>query len=91
MVDSLIIEVFDLFIYGGLISSCVAYLIAITQLDFKRCIAYLSVAHMSITLVGILVMSFVAHLGCFLLAFSHGLIATMLFAFSGFLMYRYGT
>lgn len=65
--------------YGGLI--------ALTQKDFKFVIGYSSVSHMGFVLLGLLSLNMVGLQGAVLQMFSHGIIAGLLFAVVGRMVY----
>ncbi len=69
--------------YGGLT--------AWREKDFKRLIAYSSLAHVNFILVGLFVWSEVAHTGALIQALNHGVTITGLFLVAGWLEERLGT
>jgi NADH:ubiquinone oxidoreductase subunit 4 (subunit M) len=64
---------------------------ALCQVDLKRIIAYSSVVHMNIIVLGLFSHDVVGLAGGYLLMLAHGLIASALFALVGILYYQYGT
>ena len=64
---------------------------AIRQLDIKRIVAYSSIGHMSLVMLGILAFNFEGYLGAFFLILSHGFISAGLFLIVGFIYDRYMT
>nr|QZH55185.1 NADH dehydrogenase subunit 4 [Lardoglyphus konoi] len=80
--ESLFLNVLFYFsLYGGLIVS----LICIRQMDLKMMIAYSSVVHMSVMMLGLLSFSMHGFYGALLMMFSHGFISPMLFFLMTFL------
>nr|AND96284.1 NADH deshydrogenase subunit 4 [Onthophagus yukae] len=65
-------------LYGGLLVS----LICIRQIDIKSLIAYSSVAHMGITLAGIMTLSYWGMCGALVMMLAHGLCSSGLFCLS---------
>lgn len=72
----------------SIIYSCLA---ALSLIDLKQIIAYSSIAHMNISLIGILTNNLNGLLGCYIYNISHGLISTGLFLLIGLLYDRYHT
>ena len=68
-----------------------ASLTALRQNDFKRVIAYASIAHMNLIIVGIFSLSIYSIQGAVFQMISHGLIASLLFLLVGILYDRSGT
>lgn len=66
-------------------------LTAIRQIDLKRIIAYSSVSHMNLIILGIFSFSITGIQGAILQSLSHGLVASGLFFLIGFLYDRYHT
>lgn len=83
--------------FSPLIFSCcsigVIYgsLAAVRQIDLKRIIAYSSVAHMNLIVIGIFSFNFLALEGALLQSVSHGFVASALFFLIGILYSRYHT
>ena len=73
------------------ISIIYASLTAIRQLDLKRIVAYSSIAHMNMVVLGLFSYSIEGILGAIFLMISHGLVSGLLFFLIGFLYDRYGT
>lgn len=64
---------------------------AIRQLDIKRIVAYSSIGHMSLVMLGIICYNFEGYLGSLLLIIAHGFVSGALFLIVGFIYERYGT
>jgi proton-translocating NADH-quinone oxidoreductase chain M len=64
---------------------------AVSQSDIKKIIAYSSIAHMNISIIGLCVGTVVSICGSVFLMFSHGIISSGLFFLIGMLYERYGT
>jgi NADH-ubiquinone oxidoreductase chain 4 len=64
---------------------------AISQSDIKKIIAYSSIAHMNISILGLCVGTVASVCGSIFLMFSHGIISSGLFFLIGMLYERYGT
>jgi len=64
---------------------------AFSLIDFKQILAYSSIAHMNLSLIGLFSNDSSGLFGCFLSSFSHGFISTGLFLLIGFLYNRYHT
>jgi NADH:ubiquinone oxidoreductase subunit 4 (subunit M) len=64
---------------------------ALCQVDLKRIIAYSSVVHMNIIVLGLFSLHPFGVAGGYLLMLAHGLVASALFALVGILYYQYGT
>jgi NADH-quinone oxidoreductase subunit M len=64
---------------------------AIIQADFKKLIAYSSIAHMNYALLGIFAQNIIALQGAFFVMLSHGLVSSGLFIAVGFIYDRYKT
>ena len=63
-------------------------LIALSQIDMKKVIAYSSVSHMNFCLLGVISGSSVGMLGSFLMAIGHGIVSTALFFLIGIIYER---
>lgn len=61
------------------------------QIDIKRVIAYSSVAHMNVIMLGLLTFDPIGVLGCLLLMIGHGVVSGGMFLLIGMLYYRYHT
>lgn len=61
------------------------------QNDFKKIIAYSSLSHVNFILVGLFIVSPIAHYGAILQAFNHGITIAALFLCTGWLERRLGT
>lgn len=68
-----------------------ASLTALRQNDFKRVIAYASIAHMNLIVIGIFSLSLYSIQGAIFQMISHGLVASLLFLLVGILYDRSGT
>ena len=66
-------------------------LLAMVQTEIKRLIAYSSISHMGLVILGLFALDRYAAVGSFFQMASHGLIVAGLFAMSGFLYERRGT
>ena len=66
-------------------------LTAIRQTDFKRIIAYTSIAHMNLVILGLFSFNIVGIEGAILQSLSHGFVASALFAIIGVVYDRYHT
>ena len=64
---------------------------AIRQTDFKRIIAYTSIAHMNLVVIGIFSFNYVGLEGSILQSLSHGFVASALFLIIGVVYERYKT
>jgi NADH-quinone oxidoreductase subunit M len=73
------------------VSIIYASITAIRQLDLKRIVAYSSVAHMNIVILGLFSNVIEGLLGGTFLMIAHGLVSGLLFFLIGFLYERYGT
>jgi proton-translocating NADH-quinone oxidoreductase chain M len=83
---------FTPFIYTiALISIIYASLTAIRQTDFKKIIAYTSVAHMNVIILGIFSFNNIGIEGALLQSLSHGFVASALFVIIGIVYERYKT
>nr|QDP14182.1 NADH dehydrogenase subunit 4 [Vasticardium flavum] len=72
-------------VWGGVMSS----LICLVQSDLKSLIAYSSISHMSLVLVGILSCSGLGWNGSLLMMFCHGLSSPVLFGLANYVYYIY--
>ena len=80
------------FIYSlSIISIVYAALVAIRQIDLKKIIAYSSISHMNLIILGLFSMNSIGLQGSILQSLSHGFIASGLFLLIGFLYDRYHT
>jgi NADH:ubiquinone oxidoreductase subunit 4 (subunit M) len=61
------------------------------QLDIKRIVAYSSIAHMNLVLVGLFTFSIEGVIGSIFLMMGHGVVSSLLFFVIGFLYERYST
>jgi len=75
----------------GVIAIIYTSLTAMRQTDLKRIIAYASVAHMNLTLIGLFSMNFQGVEGSILQMLSHGLVASALFLCVGIIYERHHT
>ena len=64
---------------------------AIRQTDFKRIIAYTSIAHMNLVIIGIFSFNVIGLEGCLLQSLSHGFVASALFLIIGIIYDRHRT
>jgi proton-translocating NADH-quinone oxidoreductase chain M len=72
----------------SIIYSCIA---ALSLIDLKQIIAYSSIAHMNVSMIGIFSNNIHGLLGSYIYSISHGLISTGLFLLIGLLYDRYHT
>ena len=83
---------FTPFIYSiSLVGIIYTSLTAIRQTDFKRIIAYTSVAHMNVVMLGIFSFNCIGIEGALLQSLSHGFVASFLFFIIGVVYERYKT
>nr|YP_009402821.1 NADH dehydrogenase subunit 4 [Compsopogon caeruleus]ARX96181.1 NADH dehydrogenase subunit 4 [Compsopogon caeruleus] len=75
----------------SVVGTLYASLTTLRQVDFKKVIAYSSVAHMSYVTLGLFSFNIQAIEGCILLMLGHGLVASSLFLSIGMLYDRYKT
>lgn len=73
----------------GIYSMLHVSIIIMRQLDLKRIIAYSSIIHMNLALVGLFTINFYSLLGSIYVLISHGLVSSGLFICVGFLYERY--
>lgn len=66
-------------------------ILALRQVDIKKIIAYSSIVHMNIGMLGLCSSSYLGHNGSLFVMFSHGLISSSMFFFVGFLYERFHT
>lgn len=87
-----VLETFKTLVFGmclcGIILSSLA---ALAQIDIKKIIAYSSIGHMGIVIIGIYTMNLNGLLGASYMMLSHGLISSALFFSIGLLYKIYGT
>ena len=72
----------------SIIYSCIS---AFSLIDLKSIIAYSSIAHMNVGVIGIFSANLLGLSGAFLYALSHGFASSGLFLLAGFLYERYKT
>jgi NADH-quinone oxidoreductase subunit M len=77
----------DVFCLLGVIGIVYAALVALVQRDFKFVIGYSSVSHMGFVLLGLMTLTPVGLSGAVMQMFSHGIIAGLLFAVVGRMVY----
>lgn len=75
----------------GILGVVYASLVTFRQVDIKRIIAYSSVAHMGVLIIGIFSCSLNGWIGAVLLSLAHGLVASGLFILANVLYSRYHT
>jgi NADH:ubiquinone oxidoreductase subunit 4 (subunit M) len=75
----------------ALISIIYASLATIRQIDLKRIIAYSSVAHMNLVVLGIFSLNLQGISGAIFLMLAHGIVSSALFFLIGVLYDKYGT
>ena len=72
----------------GIISAIYASIISLRHIDIKKLIAYSSISHMGLILVGITNLNKLSIYGTILLLISHGLVSSLLFILIGLLYVR---
>lgn len=75
----------------GLIGGVIASFICIRQTDCKSLVAYSSVAHIALVIVGLSINSFLGWAGAIIIMVAHGLCSSGLFALVGIVYERIGT
>jgi len=75
----------------GMVSILFASMSAIRQIDLKKIIAYSSIAHMNLSVIGVFSLTFQGIQGSLFLLLSHGLVSAGLFFLVGILYDRYYT
>lgn len=75
----------------SLVSGIYASLVTLRQIDMKKIIAYSSVAHMSIGILGLFTLNPIGIVGSTILMFSHGVVSGGLFLIIGILYDRFKT
>jgi NADH-quinone oxidoreductase subunit M len=78
----------DVFALLAVIGIVYGALVALVQTDFKFVIGYSSVSHMGFVLLGLLTLNQIGMTGAVLQMFSHGIIAGLLFAIVGRIVYE---
>jgi NADH-quinone oxidoreductase subunit M len=73
------------------ISAFVAGMVMLTQVDVKRIIAYSSIMHMSVALIGLFTFNTLGVVGFVYSMLSHGFVSAGLFLVAGILLDRYNT
>src|SRR6185436_9160709 len=77
----------DVFAWMAAVGIVYGALVALVQKDFKFVIGYSSVSHMGFVLLGLLTLNDIGFSGAVLQMFSHGVIAGLLFAVVGRMVY----
>nr|YP_010350286.1 NADH dehydrogenase subunit 4 [Pyemotes zhonghuajia]UOK09670.1 NADH dehydrogenase subunit 4 [Pyemotes zhonghuajia] len=72
----------------GMWSGILMGLVCLFQIDLKRMVAYSSVSHMSLILMGIFSYSEMGKLGSLMMMLAHGISSTMMFFMLGMIYYR---
>ena len=75
----------------GLLSSIYAAITTLRHIDIKKLIAYSSISHMGLILIGSISLSSISYKGLIYLLVSHGLVSSLLFLLIGSLYIRTGT
>lgn len=75
----------------GVLSSIYAAIATLRHIDLKKLIAYSSISHMGLILVGLISLSDISMKGIIYLLFSHGLVSSLLFLLIGSIYIRTGT
>ena len=78
----------DVFAWLAVIGIVYGALVALAQTDFKFVIGYSSVSHMGLVLLGLMTLNQIGVTGAVLQMFSHGIIAGLLFAIVGRIVYE---
>lgn len=78
----------DVFAILGVIGIVYGALVALVQTDFKFVIGYSSVSHMGFVLLGLMTLNQIGVTGAVLQMFSHGILAGLLFAIVGRIVYE---
>jgi NADH-quinone oxidoreductase subunit M len=78
----------DVFAILAVVGIIYGALVALAQTDFKFVIGYSSVSHMGFVLLGLMAMNQIGVTGAVLQMFSHGIIAGLLFAIVGRIVYE---
>src|SRR5579875_1924111 len=78
----------DVFALLAVIGIVYGALVALAQHDFKFVIGYSSVSHMGFVLLGLMTLNQIGLTGAVMQMFSHGIIAGLLFAFVGRIVYE---
>lgn len=77
----------EVFALLGLIGIVYGAMVALVQQDFKFVVGYSSVSHMGFVLLGLMTLNLTGMSGAVLQMFSHGIIAGLLFAVAGRMVY----
>src|SRR5438309_1903328 len=77
----------DLFALLALIGIVYGAMVALVQKDFKFVVGYSSVSHMGFVLLGVMTLNLIGLSGAVLQMFSHGILAGLLFAVVGRMVY----
>jgi len=75
----------------SIISILYTSIIIFRQLDIKRIVAYSSIAHMNLVLIGLFAFSLEGIIGAIFLMVGHGIVSSLLFFVIGFLYERYSS
>ncbi|ENQ3107049.1 NADH dehydrogenase subunit M [Bacillus sp. 491mf] len=75
----------------GVINLLYGALLALVQTDFRKVLAYSSISHMGIVLIGLAALNAAGMKGALFQVVSHGLIAALLFFLLGIIEQRFGT
>ncbi|MGG0185056.1 NADH-quinone oxidoreductase subunit M [Bacillus rhizoplanae] len=75
----------------GVINLLYGALLALVQTDFRKVLAYSSISHMGIVLIGLAALNEAGMKGALFQVVSHGLIAALLFFLLGIIEQRFGT
>jgi NADH-quinone oxidoreductase subunit M len=75
----------------GILSILYAAVVCLAQKDFKRMVAYSSVSHMGIVLLGVSTLNSIGVGGAIFQMFAHGLITAVLFMMAGVIHHKTGT
>lgn len=80
-----------IFVLICICSTLYCSILALRQVDLKKIIAYSSIVHMNVGMLGLCSASTLGHNGSLFVMFSHGLISASMFFFVGFLYERFHT
>lgn len=89
--DEVLLKFSPFLISLGLLGGVLASLICIRQTDCKSLVAYSSVAHMALVLVGFSINNFLGYAGAIVIIIAHGLCSSGLFSLVGIIYDRLGT
>ena len=88
---SLMIYFSSLLLIMSVLSFLYSTFIALVQVDLKKIIAYSSISHMSLFLIGISLNSYYSFIGSWLMLLAHGFVSGALFFLIGIIYVRFNT